>query len=84
MRPAELQAVVRSTVVSKVVHLSNGCTSTESANDKGDDPDGGMLASPVEAVGNHKSQKDDHYWDNCGDRSEGGTVVELNLVLAIA
>lgn len=66
MRPAEVQAVVRGAVVSKVMHFSDGCTSTDTAHDERHHPDGGMLASLVEAVRNHQSEEDNNDRDDSG------------------
>jgi hypothetical protein len=84
MRPAEVQAVVRGAVVSKVVHFGNGCSSADTAYDERHHSNGSMLASPVETVGNHQSKEDDDDRNDGGQRSEGWAVVELDFLFTIA
>lgn len=66
MRPAEVQTVVRSAVIPKVMHLGDGCSSADTAYDERHHSNGGMFAPPVEAVGNHQSEEDDD------DRNDSG------------
>ena len=83
MRPVEMQAVVRGTVVSKIVHFGDSCSSTDTAQDERYDSDSSMPAPLVEAVGDHQSKENDHNRNDSGQRSVGRTVVQLDLVLAI-
>lgn len=65
MRPAKVKAVVRGTVVPEIVHLGDGCSSTNTAHDERNHSNGCMPAASVKAVGDHQPKKDDN------DRHDG-------------
>lgn len=79
-----MKTVMCGTVVSKVVHLGDGCTSTDTANNQRADANRSMLAASVKPIRDHKAKEDDHDRDDGRECGESRTVVELDLIFTVS
>jgi hypothetical protein len=53
--PAELESIIGRSIISEVMHLGNGRTSTHAANDEGRVSSKGMFAALVEFIGDQEA-----------------------------